>query len=1131
MINVCNLETLDVLDLVDKEKESDSMINQRKEIIERHIKTHTERSDDDYAAVTTLQSFLRSNGKINVNFTSRDKWPNTDGTFEYVSQPDISRRPKQNFFVQIKGTHFYTEADGEIKYSLKSLAFPAFICLDVTLDPGILFVVLNPDCRGSERVFWKYMSIDFLNSINFENNSVTISFSVDEEILNTDESVETFCNKLENIINHHSFVNQLESRDYTANDVKKIIKACDEEITESIERLDIVNDTRDGVSKRILARLRDLCVSALLLNVLGEGNERASLQLAWEKSILNVETKYLGTFLKGLQYIGNRIPDEGQSERLLLKYYNFLWQIRKFLAENYGMLILHNLERFPLHVDELDRQFYELAANAVDSVRFHQGDFGTTRYYVQKKTPFFIGAERYYEVTLQLASIYATKYNRITAYTKENISTNYSIQVCYVDTTIELWGIASSIKVITGWKVSIATSCLNKMGKILNIHTNISSRYGEYNALMFFLTRTGINFLDLIDLREVTFLAIIDSIYKNTNTNAYKEVLLKLRQQYSKDSSAKGRNVVRYLLLNLREDSLESVMPTRYKPNRLCDELYLSSRCFPFEKNPFLSDLAGSKTSGSGYIKHILNVVGSDKLESVRPYLSIKNAIKQTGEIYFEADTVASIEAINRYNSQLDYWECKQGYKINLVDGLACIDSYEKTTFSILQRLLELANNGNKGQKEYNQVFLNQCGIDFTDRLKEQAIRDAFVNSQILLIYGAAGTGKTTLINYISNMLSNHSKLFLTKTHTALQNIKRRIKNPGTSVEFVSIDSFTKKVYLSDYDIIFVDECSTIDNRTMLEFLKKLSPNTFLVLAGDIHQIESIEFGNWFFYAKDIIKTSGASVELLNTWRTEDRMLISLWNEVRTRDALITEKLVIDGPFSEDIGAHVFEQEEEDEVILCLNYDGKFGLNNMNNYFQNSNQKGEAISWQEWNYKVGDPILFNDTKRFSLLYNNLKGRIVAIEKETDKISFTIDVDISLTQMDCRRDGIEYIDTIERGTRIRFAVYAYDESIPNEADEELERQTVIPFQLAYAVSIHKAQGLEYDSVKVIIPSNNAEKITHGVFYTAITRAKKKLKIYWSSETMQEVVKGFSVDEQKSRSLEVVKSKLLSHRFKY
>ena len=121
------------------------------------------------------------------------------------------------------------------------------------------------------------------------------------------------------------------------------------------------------------------------------------------------------------------------------------------------------------------------------------------------------------------------------------------------------------------------------------------------------------------------------------------------------------------------------------------------------------------------------------------------------------------------------------------------------------------------------------------------------MNSRVLLIYGAAGTGKTTLINMLSTMMAGRRKLFLTKTHTALQNLQRRIENPGADAGFVSIDSFTKRVNLPDYDIIFVDECSTIDNRVMRKFLGKMRPDTFLVLAGDIYQIESIEFGNWFF--------------------------------------------------------------------------------------------------------------------------------------------------------------------------------------------------------------------------------------------------------------------------------------------
>ena len=84
------------------------------ELYRRHISTHFQRSAEDRAAVSTLKTFLISDGKINTNFSCDDKWPNHDGTFEFVSEPEISRCPEQNFIVQIKGTHNYKEVDGII---------------------------------------------------------------------------------------------------------------------------------------------------------------------------------------------------------------------------------------------------------------------------------------------------------------------------------------------------------------------------------------------------------------------------------------------------------------------------------------------------------------------------------------------------------------------------------------------------------------------------------------------------------------------------------------------------------------------------------------------------------------------------------------------------------------------------------------------------------------------------------------------------------------------------------------------------------------------------------------------------------------------------------------------------------
>ena len=61
-----------------------------------------------------------------------------------------------------------------------------------------------------------------------------------------------------------------------------------------------------------------------------------------------------------------------------------------------------------------------------------------------------------------------------------------------------------------------------------------------------------------------------------------------------------------------------------------------------------------------------------------------------------------------------------------------------------------------------------------------------------------------------------------------------------------------------------------------------------------------------------------------------------------------------------------------------------------------------------WTYKVGDPILFNESDRFALLYNNLKGTIVDIEEdlENEKIWFSIEIDKPLTELDVQYYDIE-----------------------------------------------------------------------------------------------------------------------------
>ena len=134
----------------------------------------------------------------------------------------------------------------------------------------------------------------------------------------------------------------------------------------------------------------------------------------------------------------------------------------------------------------------------------------------------------------------------------------------------------------------------------------------------------------------------------------------------------------------------------------------------------------------------------------------------------------------------------------------------------------------------------------------------------------------------------------------------------------------------------------------------------------------------------------------------------------------------------------------------------------------------------------------------------MKGRIVSInvlQDGFDRIQFEIELDTVLNGIDVEDMDFELLDDSPNGNSIiRFVV----DRIANTDDDDNSLSNIIPFQVAYAVSIHKSQGLEYDSVKIVISDDIDEMITHNIFYTAITRAREDLKIYWTPETEEKIL---------------------------
>ena len=495
------------------------------------------------------------------------------------------------------------------------------------------------------------------------------------------------------------------------------------------------------------------------------------------------------------------------------------------------------------------------------------------------------------------------------------------------------------------------------------------------------------------------------------------------------------------------------------------------------------------------------------------------------GRVYYEVTFYRAINKVNKFDRIIAFTD------IDMTDKYAAMLALQRDSIEVLgqtmpitiirewevsirpcefnnfARLLGISLDVRTNSTEYRHLmhgltassgtqaverWLDETSRGIDDQVKRDALKLLFAQSRVALIYGAAGTGKSTMVDHVANYFNDKKKLFLAHTHPATDNLKRRVTAQNSDFRTISRQTY-RTATDPEYDLLVIDECSTVSNADLIKVLEKTSFK-LLVLVGDVYQIESIQFGNWFGIIRSFIPSSSV-FELTTPFRTKNQSLLAFWNKIRNIDDDIAEVIAHNG-YSTVLDKTLFETQGRDEIILCLNYDGLYGINNINRFLQSSNP-GAATTWRESTYKIGDPVLFYETERFRpVIYNNLKGWIVGIDPAPGRIQFDIELDRPLSEFDVDSDELEWMGD----STVRFSVYDYDTS--DEDDDSLN--TTVPFQVAYAVSIHKAQGLEYDSVKIVITDANEDDITHSIFYTAVTRARERLRIFWTPETQQRVL---------------------------
>ena len=886
--------------------------------------------------------------------------------------------------------------------------------------------------------------------------------------------------------------------------IDRDILNIDQVICSNIDLIDFRTVTRALVAQNLLSFSRNL-IEHIAVKLYGNGQDIVvglqNIKPAMEYLKTNNKYQFLRSFHGFLQESESHYTPENEgAERLVLKYYQYYLLIRDFMKKQFRMDILHNLEKFPLDTDKSIQEYHEKIAERLNVTRPINDLSRAQRLYVHKVVPFIALDKVYFEVILTPAYDTTSKFDRFVCYSSFWIPSHYSLKADIYYEDIILNDKKMPINILVDYQVSIRPCELNNYASIFGDDIDIKANHAEYRGMMNYLSISGASLLEIVLSSNEEYYRIKQKMFSRSQAHHFENVLDKSREVILNNRS--GATTIRYLLHTMNNKVIKNQRSG--EGNRYLSGLRLNYGCIPFDTMPFATSLIqhipkssalfGSMQKDGRDCEFLANCIQSNMTVNSRLYTKESDI----AEKFPNVDTL-----IQTFNAKL-YRPKHLGRRIEKFGKNLYVAEAYANTKDIIEKLQYWSKSGMQGYDGAISSWLEeQTNIDSEE--KKDILLNMFNRSRVALIYGAAGTGKTYLINHISQFFGEYEKLYLANTNPAVENLKRKVY--AQNCKFSTIKKYLMSQNIkTEYDLLIMDECSMVSNADMEAILSK-TKYKIMILVGDTYQIEAINFGNWFSLARYFVPKD-AWWELENPYRTKDKGLLELWRKVRLLESDLAEHIVSQR-YSSRLDSTVFDKRADDEIILCLNYDGLYGINNINRFLQNNNPN-KAFRWDLWTFKVGDPILFNESERFTpVLYNNLKGTIVNIEMDRtlEEIWFSIEVDKSLMAIDADNVGLELLEPLNSGKSVvRFNVKKKKES---DDDRDFADDTDIPFQIAYAVSIHKAQGLEYDSVKVIITRDIDEMVTHNIFYTAITRSKKYLKIFWSPETMQNVIGNFEI----------------------
>lgn len=422
---------------------------------------------------------------------------------------------------------------------------------------------------------------------------------------------------------------------------------------------------------------------------------------------------------------------------------------------------------------------------------------------------------------------------------------------------------------------------------------------------------------------------------------------------------------------------------------------------------------------------------------------------------------------------------------------------YSKKNYEAEQKaVLQLAEFSRYPLKQY-EVEKWISSLETKERIKlaerqREGIEMVFQNP-VSIITGGPGSGKTTLLRFIvmiQEKINMDSMILLAApTGRARQRMYEATRYPALTIhKSIGLtgaegeDAWNSGEMLSD-DLIIIDECSMVDMHLFTSLMMKIKAGSRIVLVGDKDQLESVGPGNVF---KELIDSGVIPVTVLEQCFRQENPTI-LENAIKINCGKLN--LEYDDSFS-FVAAHD-DEDAAKKIVKIFDVEWKNQKKNVNAVqVLTPLREDTKVSANALNIKIKDRINSYQSGQQEIKSGNRIFRMqdkVMQTKNEDEIS---NGDIGIVKKIGRINGKKYMEVDFGEERVMRYL-------------EGESWNIVH---AYAITAHKGQGSEYPVVIIpVLSSFRRHTLKRNLYYTAITRAKKKVILVGSKQALSQAIR--------------------------